>query len=553
MQINTNMSALFAYRSLTNQQHHLGQAMARLSSGVRINSAADDVAGVAIADRMTTRVRSLNQVHRNANDGISLLQTADSALGNLTDILQRIREIGVQAANDSYTGTDRGSMQREVNQLLQEVSRISIDTKFNGKTLMDGTGSLGGVSGNANEQLVIDGLRGSWLRESENLIKTYYGLEGSGRELDIKLVDDAVGGNLAWVTPGYSGSTLTSLSLTVDMKDFIPPDMLTSPILIDRVIAHEMVHAVMADNMDLISMPWWFIEGTAEFIQGGDERVKGDFSNATAFVNAVPTVQPTSSLEYSSAYVAVRFLHEQTSGGIKSIMTELKKGATFDEALVATTGFTNATNFLDTYKDTAGKSYVQSLVDGGYLTNADTGAIGGADADGGVIRTATSVIPDTGGYTSDPLSGFTEKWPAGFDNTGSAGVSRNSFDLQVGEKAGERLNVSIGATTVGALGLSGINVATDPNTVIDKIDLALTYLNEQRGEMGAGLNRLGHLINVNAINIETTSDARSRILDADYAQETGELARRQIILQAGQAMLAQANAGPRQVLSLLTG
>ena len=540
MQINTNMSALFAHRSLTNQQQHLGQAMQRLSSGVRINSAADDVAGVAIADRMTARVRSLNQVHRNANDGISLLQTADSALGNIGDVLQRIREIAVQSANDSYSGTDRGSMQGEVDQLMQEINRISIDTKFNGQSLMDGTGRLG--SGTADEQTVINGLRGSWLRESESRIETWYGLTGKGdTPFEIMLEEDAVGGYAASITPNNG-----TMELRVDMLDFTAPDTLGG-FSADRVIAHEMVHAVMEDNMDLGSMPWWFIEGTAEFIHGADDRVAADFTTASALVNAAPTVQPSTSLEYSSAYVAVRFLHEQTTGGIKSIMTQLKDGATFDEALAATTGFTNATDFLNTYKSAAGESYVQALWDGGYFDNDDTGAIGGADADDGSVLTATSVIPDTGGYTYDPLSGFEETWPGGFDQT----VTYNSFGLQVGENNGDRLNISIGATTVNALGLASINVATDPNTVIDKVDLALTYLNEQRGGVGAAINRLGHLINVNAINIETTSDARSRILDADFAHETGELARRQILQQASQSMLAQANTTSRQVLSLL--
>lgn len=547
MQINTNSMALFAYRSLTSQQEHLGKAMERLSSGLRINNAADDVAGVAIADRMTARIRSLNQVHRNANDGISLLQTADSALGNIGDILQRIRELGVQSANDTNSGTDRGSMQHEVNQLLQEINRISIDTKFNGKSLMDGTG-LGGGGADANEQLVIDGLRGSWLRESEDLIETYYGLTGKGTTFKIILEEDVVGGTTAYVAP-YSDR----IELHVDMADFTAPDQIGGS-NIDRVIAHEMVHGLMADNMSLSSLAtnnWWFIEGTAEFIQGGDERVAIDFTNVGDMVNAAPTnVQPTTSKEYSSSYIAVRYLHEQATGGIKSIMKELKNGASLDTAIAATTGYADAATFLADYKGASGQAYLQGLYDGGYFTNEDTGAIGGADADGGEVRTADSVIPDTGGYTNNPLSGFTEVWPDGFDPTGG---SFNTFSLQVGENAGQSLNFSIGATTVGMLGLSGINVATDPNTVIDKVDWALTYLNEQRGQVGAAINRLGHMINVNAINIETTSDARSRILDADYGKETGELVRRQILQQASQSMLAQANAGPRQVLRLLNG
>jgi flagellin len=552
MQINTNSTALFAYRSLTGQQQHLGKAMERLSSGLRINSAADDVAGMAIADRMTARIRSMNQVHRNANDGISLLQTADSALGNIGDILQRIREISVQAANAPYSGADRGSLQREVNQLLQEVNRIAEQTAFNGRKLIDGTGS--GGSADPNEKLVIDGLRGSWLRESEDLIETYYGLTGNGTSFEILLENDAVGGQLASVTSYYSGTAIQRHELRVDMEDFTPPDSIGGT-AIDRVIAHEMVHGLMADNMYSVSLPDWFKEGAAEFIHGADERVVGDLAqpgiDVANFVAAAGDGTWTSnSLHYSSAYIAARFLHQQASGGMQSIMTALKNGATLDTAITTTTSYAGAAAFLSDYSGVAGQAYLQGLINGGYLTNDDTGAIGGFDADGGAVRTAESVIPDSGGYTLDPLSGFAEKWPGGFDNQG---VTQNSFSLQVGENAGNRLNVSIGAVTVSALGLSGISVATAPNTVIDKIDQALIYLNEQRGSVGAAHNRLGHVISVNAINIETASDARSRILDADYAQETGQLVRHQILQQASQSMLAQANASPRQILSLLTG
>lgn len=544
MQINTNMASLFAQRSSSGHQSHLSKTMQRLSSGVRINSAADDVAGVAIADRMTARIRSLNQVHRNANDGVSLLQTADSALGGIGDVLQRIREIAVQAANAPYSGTDRGSMQHEVNQLLQEVNRIAVDTRFNGKTLMDGSGSLMGGN-DADEQYAIMGLRGAWLRESEQRVEEQYGLKGKGGPFKIILdqVGDGVGGTTASITPN-SGT----MELRVDMNDFTGPSKLGNDSA-DRTIAHEMVHAVMADNMSLGALPWWFIEGTAEFIHGADDRVKADFTTAAAMVGAMPTTQPNTSLEYSSSYLAVRFLHEQASGGIKEIMNHLKKGATFDQALNATTQIANTAAFESAYKGAAGQSYVQGLYDGGYFDNADTGAIGGADADGGLVLDEASIIPDTGGYSYNPLATYEEIWPDGFDRTGSY----NSFDLQVGENKGDRLTVSIGATTVAALGLLGISVAKDPNSVMDRVDLALTYLNEQRGAVGAASNRLEHLINVNSINVETTSDARSRILDADFAQETSELARRKILQQASQGMLAQANAQSRQVLDLLAG
>lgn len=137
--VNTNVAALNAQRNLAKSQGDLATAMERLSSGLRINSAKDDAAGLAISDRMTAQIRGLNQAARNANDGISLAQTAEGALQESTNILQRIRELAVQAANDTNSASDRASLQAEVDQLLAEMDRIATSTQFNGTTLLDGT------------------------------------------------------------------------------------------------------------------------------------------------------------------------------------------------------------------------------------------------------------------------------------------------------------------------------------------------------------------------------------------------------------------------------
>jgi flagellin len=137
--INTNVASLNAQRNLNNSQVGLNKAMQRLSSGLRINSAKDDAAGLAISDRMTSQIRGLNQAARNANDGISLAQTAEGALQETTNILQRIRELAVQSANDTNSDSDRDSLQAEVTQLIAEVDRIATTTQFNGKNLLDGT------------------------------------------------------------------------------------------------------------------------------------------------------------------------------------------------------------------------------------------------------------------------------------------------------------------------------------------------------------------------------------------------------------------------------
>jgi flagellin len=137
--VNSNIASLNAQRNLNSSQNDLNTSMRRLSSGLRINSAKDDAAGLAISDRMTSQIRGLNQAVRNANDGISMAQTAEGALQETTNLLQRMREIAVQSANDTNTSDDRASLEAEFDQLIAEIDRISTDTAFNNKTLLDGT------------------------------------------------------------------------------------------------------------------------------------------------------------------------------------------------------------------------------------------------------------------------------------------------------------------------------------------------------------------------------------------------------------------------------
>lgn len=155
--INTNVASLNAQRNLSGSQSSLGTAMQRLSSGLRVNSAKDDAAGLAISNRMTSQIRGLNQAVRNANDGISLAQTAEGALQESTNILQRMRELAVQSANDTNSAQDRSSIQAEVKQLIEELDRIATTTKFNGRGLLNGStdGAKFQVGADANQTISI--------------------------------------------------------------------------------------------------------------------------------------------------------------------------------------------------------------------------------------------------------------------------------------------------------------------------------------------------------------------------------------------------------------
>ncbi len=565
--INTNISALNSARHQSTSSTDLSRALERLSSGLRINSAKDDAAGLAISERMTAQVRGLNQATRNANDGISMLQTAEGALGSMTDNLQRIRELSIQAANSTNSVADKQALQEEVDQLIQEVERVSATTTFNNEAIFDTTNVS--VLGTEDQLAVLYGLQNGWLEQSENLIETYFGLSADGADLSIELTTftDGAGGTAARVSAGpFDGVTGKGLNVTlqIDMSDFSPPNLPnggTAPFYNDRIIAHEMVHAVMNRSINVLSMTGaadqtWFLEGTAEFIHGADERLSADIAaSSTAAVVAQSVNFGTAgaawggtSAEYSSAYAAIGYLHQEIKNnggsGIKDVTVYLNQnvGSTLDAALAAVSPYANEAAFLADYQ-TNGAAYISGL----NLTDADTGAIGGT-IDGGAVKTAENVIPNSSSRSgSNPLSGFNET----FEDVAIAAVG-NSKILQVGANKDETLDVSFGAVNTAALSIQNVDLVNNAGFATFQMDLALNQINLERSKIGAQLNRLESTITNNQVSSETTTASRSRIRDADFAAETATLTKTQILQQAATAIIAQANSSPRLLVSLLT-
>ena len=570
--INTNVGSLNAQRNLNSTQTALSRSLQRLSSGLRLNSAMDDAAGLAISERFTTQIRGLNQAVRNANDGISMLQTADAALGTVTGNLQRIRELAVQAVNDTNSESDRAAIQQEITQLASEVDRIGRTTSFNGEKIFGQTGTS--VLGDADQLAVRDGMQSGWLSTAERLIEEYFGIEASNAPIGIDFTGftDGAGGTLARVTAQVGGSGIGSnITLQVDMADFTPPNPPNggnAPFYNDRILTHEMTHAVMDATMNVgsffASNQQFFLEGTAELIHGADERLYGDIGGAgggsiaavVAKAAAWGTAWDGTSASYSAAYAGMRYLDEQIKGaggaGIRDITSYLAADSsrTLDDA------FQNASSGL--YADVAafrtdfqasGAAYIQGLLDSGSLTDADTGAIGGSNASGGVPRNASDVIP-TGASRSgeDQLTGFTETWEA----IATADFSTAQKTLQIGADVGQTLDIGTFAMTGAALDIMNADVSVDANQVIAKMDRALDYVSARRADLGAQLNRLESTISNLATSAESQSASRSRIQDADYAAETANMIRSQILQQAGTAMVAQANAKPQLVLRLLS-
>jgi len=565
MVINTNISSLNSIRHLNNNQGVMAQTLQRLSSGLRINSAKDDAAGLAITDRFTTQIRGMNQAGRNMNDAISLAQTAEGALSSLSDLMQRGRELAVQAVNATNSTSDRQALQKEISQIQEEIDRVTRDTSFNGIKLFQPSGATGGSSPlSVTEQRIVTDLQSSWLQQSETIIKDYFGLEADGN-VQLKIVLDPTTTASAFVS--FYDAPTNTMELHIDVGEFetlyAAYDGGATTVLdsLDQLIAHEMTHAVMAATTNLEEFPLWFTEGAAEFIPGGDSRLSSvlttlggnNSTNRQAVVDNIDNMDGVSDpawtathLEYATAYVATRYLDSIAPGGVPNVLTYLSGDGsrTMDDyfAQAGIAGITSQADFAADFK-TNGEAFIAGMD----LSNNDTGGIGGADASGGTRDTTYSgTIPDTQNLTDDPLVGFVEVWP-GTETV----LATATMTFQVGANVGETIDVSLTSMSLEDLNLASLDVVNLGNTAITAFDNALEQVNSTRSQWGAIQNRLESAIAVTETGVESLSASRSRVLDADFASETSSLTRAQIIQQASTAMLAQANAIPQQVLSLL--
>jgi flagellin len=586
--INTNVASLNAQRQLMNSGNALDQATERLSSGQRINSAKDDAAGLAISNRMTSQVRGLDQAIRNANDGISMIQTAEGALQETTNILQRMRELSVQSANGIYTDGDRETLNSEVEQLREEMNRIASETSFNGQKLLDG--SLGQVDLQVGDQ-------------SRQIIS----LEVP--TMDAKNLGGTAGGDIV-------GVAMEGLNFTSDTAPF------TDNIEINgqTVRASDLNDAgSLNEFLDVINSSVSNVRATAVtetvgdsgsnvtgVLSGADEVMKFDLVNADGVTSSFQ-VSNTGSME-----ALVNKINQSADGKIEASLSDegglvlaSEDGTSIDVSYVQSDGTTPATNAaalatatgvaVDTYgprlaltstdnsgitinyADTTGADagilgidsrFSAGTVQGTAIDNGDVAdlAAGALVINGVEIGAVTSTATDGAATATSIANAINDKSAeTGVSATATAGV------LELKSVDGEEISIKYGdvasnAATLANTGLretntvesfgesiANIDISTQEGAqnAIDTIDRALVEINDVRAELGAANNRLDFTIS-NLSNVsEKTSAARSRIMDADFAAETAKLSQAQVLQQASQAMLAQANARPQQVLQLL--
>lgn len=555
MRINNNLNALNSHRMMFINNQDMQKSIEKLSSGLRINKASDDAAGLSISEKMRAQIRGLSQSSRNIQDAISLVQTAEGALNEVHSLLQRGRELSVQASNGTSTLEDKTAIQEEITQILSEIDNIANNTQFNSKFLLKNASAPSDLTSK-----VIYGLKTGWLEEAAKLIQTYYGLTPSNRDLTVNFYTDAEGGILASVSQmwsvGGSTATLTSLTLNIDLADFEPsepPDgenifsLNGIPLYNDRIIAHEMVHAIMADAMgdDFFDMPTWFKEGTAEFIPGADERLEIDIANngidavrnrAKQLISGTGDPWNSTSLDYSAAYLAVKVAASNLDAGksFKDIMLAIKdsddSGDNTLQAIINNTTFNNISDFENAIEN--------ANFD---LNDEDVGSISGS-AHGGLSKNAKDVIP-TGSLNDNPTN-FNVIFPTSISFSAP-------LKIQLGANAGQTMDIDLFSVNSGSLGLGSVNVTTAPQEAITKFDDAIKSISTKRANLGAVQNRLEHALAVNENTQENLTASESRIRDVDMAKEMMAFSKKNILTQAAQAMLAQANQMPQGILQLL--
>jgi flagellin len=583
--INTNSTSLFLQRQLTDNTNKLAVTFSRLSSGMRINSAADDAAGLQISNRLTSQINGLAVAQRNANDGISIAQTAEGALNESTNILFRMRDLSLQASNGSLSTEDKSALNKESEQLKLELDRINSTTSFGGNQLFEQTDSVASGSGSEAERNILQILQSGVLAESEDIIQNVLGLTGDGSKFKIDLENvDGAGGKLASVS-FLSTNPGTNLVMTIDLDDFSTLDASKTKQL-KSTLLHEMTHAVMVNNMDLTTVPLWFVEGTAEAVSGADSRVASDIS--TYGVNAIKTElngiftdnSPPLATGidvagvYSGGYITMRYLEDQIGeSGIKDIMASLSGGSTFDASLAAQGTFASNTALQTALTDPTTSVFEDFITSNINTTNADNGAFGGLDAAGGASREET-IVGANGSSTTSNFSAFfvngdddtnqsdfdssNANWdPTIFNEVALASygsaftLSGTKTNFQIGANANQTIDLEIAGFSSKNMGLANVDLVSDSQSSIKKIDDALQYIDNQRSGLGAFMNRLEHTIS-NLSNIsENVSASRSRIQDTDFATETAKLTSLQIKQQASTALLAQSNIAAESILKLL--
>ncbi len=609
--VNTNIASLNTQRQLTGANTAINKSLERLSSGLRINRASDDAAGLAIATRLQAQVRGLQQASRNANNAISLVQTAEGALNSVTNILQRLRELAVQAASDDNTDTDRTALNNEATQLRNELTRLAQTVEFNGTTLLDGTfsGKKFQIGANADQTLTFeiadvrataigkfatqtadvgDGIATPTTDGAGNLSASEFTINGTGTvatsdsddQVSVLALGSGTSGGTILASGGGTLASLGSFSAAVGNLVINSTSIALSTLFVGSNGDYTNTESVITDVVSVINAA--SITNVTARISGshlvleatngtnfeitvagstggtieGSTALASILGIATGFLGGSDATVTTYNGQSSSIAKAASVNAIKSSTGVSATVNE--NTLTFTNAVSAATFtsgdfFINGTNIgavtvtandangalaaaINAQSDTTG---VKASVSAGKLSLTAT--------DGrNITLQATSAAQTSIGNSSDvTFTGVTGVVRGGFDLTSTSNFTLSGTTTDIG---------SISATTyvaTGNLSTLAITSRTLANTAITQLDSALDSINTSRSSIGAVQSRLGTAIEFLDNAAENQAASESRIRDADFALETAQFTRGQILVQAATAILAQANNQPQVALQLL--
>lgn len=522
MRINHNLSALNAHRNLSMVNSSISKSMEKLSSGLRINRAADDAAGLAISETMRSQIRGLNQASRNSQDAISLLQTAEGALTETHSILHRMRELAVQAANATYTANDRSELQKEIDQLKDEIDRIANTTSFNNKNLLDGTASALTSSDKAATKIFMRG----GIREGSVSAAGTYKLE---------------------ITMGTAGTTQVQTSMSFKNIDTdVVADSGTALNKVDRF--YDANGRFLLDNPQTITL----VDGTGKsvsFTVFGDDTLSG---LAAKFDKAIRSNEGLGMSGTATGVTDTDLFADYTDNGT-FVLNSAIAGNDGKITVVANEQLLNALGFTETRAATENSYNVKVYKDGDTNPMADVKVQGNNLL--GIIHQNVDVKFDSAAAitVTSGADGFTVG--AGTTYETYVHLADNTQVFQIGANELQNMGAAIGRMDSEALGVQNVLVtdAFSAGQAITKIDEAISRVSAQRSSLGAVQNRLEHTINNLGVAAENITASESRIRDVDMAAEMMEFTKLNILTQASTAMLAQANTQPQSVLQLIGG
>ena len=588
MRIQHNIMAMSAYRNYTNNVAAMKKNLEKLSSGYKINRAGDDAAGLAISEKMRAQITGLETAQKNAKDGISLVQTAEGALTEVHDMLNRMVELATQSANGTYDNTtDRAQMQKELEQLRSEIDRIADSSNFNGIKLFDGSMEAAStkyeVTGGGDLTILAGGSTAAGAAGTSTIVHVD-GKEATKTKFTVELENVS-----------FTSTAATSVGISVGGTD------ISVNLAKDAKLSGADLAKAIADGYDEVNISGVSysvtVDGSKLVFEMTDDALEA--STATGSFTGNYDVDVFSTDPSDQAGGTVNLATQVITPGNAKIDNVLANTVTkdaIDEANVAdgkTITIGDTTYVFASKKETleqlqaankAGEKFVavdiSDLVDeDGALDDAKAVATG--DALGEALDRLTVAAKDnamfTVGQTDDNKLTFQEKstYDGDADLTTQAGVQKQiqmggtfkasevkpakgdgkGLTLQIGDTADSynQLKVSLGDMHVNSLGIGDISIADQASAAVavDKIKAAINTVSDVRGTLGATQNRLDHTINNLSVMTENIQDAESTIRDTDVAEEMMAYTKNNILIQSAQAMLAQANQVPQGVLQLL--